>query len=145
MYKRQEEFGMYGYTVPHWVQILVDRGILHDTSWHNDTMPTFEPDEENSGVRLWIDHVNPDERECQTARFGLTIADMCGDNSETAYEGDDAGILSEVLFKTDYDPMTTFYYVRLIGGTKKIETGFDDEVSAIMWIADFIKRNVREV
>ncbi len=147
MYKMKQEFGGYGHTVPRWVAILVEKEILHDTSWHNDVCPSFEPDEEDSGVRLWVDHITAEERECPTMRFCITIEDLKGGEAEDedACVTDDALILSEVLFKTDYDTATGKYYVRLIGGTKKIETGFNDEVSAMLWIVDFIKTNMVEV
>jgi hypothetical protein len=141
----KEEFGGHGYTVPQWVQILVKGGFLKDTSWHNDVCPSFEVDEgEEAGVRLWIDHIELSQRECETPRFVMDIFDI-GDIESPAYAGDDVQQVVDILFKTDYDLATEKYYVRLIGADKKVAEGFDDETFSLMWIDNFIEDNSKEV
>lgn len=64
-----KEFGIH-YHVPIEVNTLIGNGILDDISWHNDTAPSFthvndEAQEECTFPRLWVEHLNPAERECQ--------------------------------------------------------------------------------
>lgn len=61
----REEFGD-AYDIPQWFD---DHPDLQDTSWHNDTSPSFEtgvdhPDyPENARVRIWAEHHDTEERE----------------------------------------------------------------------------------
>lgn len=67
-------------------EIIIDVKIpahWEDTSWHNDTCPSFHisdvvvTSEGNNGyIRVYVDHANEDEREVQeSARFGVCLLD----------------------------------------------------------------------
>lgn len=43
---------------------------LIDVSWHNDTHPSFQAEGNPRDVRLWVDHVDPSQREIrESVRF----------------------------------------------------------------------------
>jgi len=48
---------------------------FEDTSWHNDTCPSFTSDE--AGLTIWVDYLAPASREYEGAypRFGVTAQD----------------------------------------------------------------------
>ena len=73
----------------------------------------------------------------------VTIDDIGDDN--IAYAGDDQQAVADILFKTDYDPISKTYHVRLIGGERKVKHGFKTEAEAMEWIPQFIKFNSKEV
>ncbi len=54
------------FEVPGVISNMVKDGILKDISWHNDSMPRFvieDPDDEDNGVCLWVDHPIGEQRE----------------------------------------------------------------------------------
>jgi hypothetical protein len=51
------------YAVPARFKALANCHILDDTSWHNDTCPSFGADAETISLRIWCDHPNPANRE----------------------------------------------------------------------------------
>jgi len=65
----QEEHG--DAQLPEWVDMLVDAGLLIDTSWHNDSCPSFQI--RSGGIMdastLWIDYPLPEQRENDGPRF----------------------------------------------------------------------------
>lgn len=52
-----------------------------DSSWHNDACPRFE--NEQLGLTLWVDYLDPAERETAGRRFLL-----CTEQTETIAESD---------------------------------------------------------
>ena len=147
MRTRQTEFGGHGHTVPEWVQILVGGGFLKDTSWCNDAMPSFDVvngGDEEAGVRLCVDHLKPEERECgkTVPRFMIFTGDL-GDVPE--YHGDDQQEISDCLLISDRDDNSKTYHVRLVGADKKIVAGMATEAEAMEWIREFVKTNSKEV
>jgi hypothetical protein len=60
------------YDIPEPVLALVREGILVDTSWHNDSAPSFECHRQDGyGFRLWVEHQDEDQREIPGLRFTL--------------------------------------------------------------------------
>lgn len=60
----ETEFGL-EFEVPKQVLDLVERGLLVDTSWHNDAAPTFALPDGADGkyAALWVDHPVSAQRE----------------------------------------------------------------------------------
>jgi hypothetical protein len=72
----QAEFGA-SYAVPR--EVLTTKGITDD-SWHNDICPSFiwtalDNNDPDTLIKLWVDHVDPQEREGgpDAPRFMVTI------------------------------------------------------------------------
>lgn len=140
--KYKQEFG--DHTIPKWVAMLVEDGFLIDTSWHNDSTPSFSifEDDETVGLRLTIDDADKTIREFpDQGRFVISIKDIDG----VAYEGDDQQEVADILLKTDYDEVSRMYIVRLIGEDTPYRTLFPNESTALQWIEKFIKDNSAEV
>lgn len=70
---------------------IIDLPDIHDLSWHNDVSPTFAFNEGKTGRILWVDHIDPDERENgpDTPRFTVTLNDDDGDYVDDVWYGDD--------------------------------------------------------
>lgn len=97
----REEFPNFG-EVPEVAELLA-RGFV-DTSWHNDSAPTFVS--RDMTLRVWIEHAEPSLREFgeNAPRFAIERGDF---NPEThvdtldapdlAYEGDDWSALKAAL------------------------------------------------
>jgi hypothetical protein len=109
----RKEFGD-EWAVPTQVLDLVARGELVDHSWHNDVCPSFVTravDQSDAwlgdgrGVRLWIDHPDPERRELPHAdRYFVTA----GDGSDQGlYSGDDLDEALRVLRATPPTPWPT--------------------------------------
>lgn len=83
------------YEVPKFVLFLVKKGILQDSSWHNNTAPSFGVYDEKTdkSVVLWTDHPIKDRRENMGARFMVQVGD------EMEAEVDDLQTALERLFK----------------------------------------------
>lgn len=65
------------------------------THWGNDVCPSWSPSRA-PGVRVWVDHADPDRRECPGARFTVTVDDE-DENAIERYHGDDwAAVLATV-------------------------------------------------
>jgi hypothetical protein len=73
------------FEVPGLINHMVKLGILKDISWHNDMKPRFvieDPDDDGSGVTIWVDHPIQSERELQGEgpRFHVTAGEIVGDS-----------------------------------------------------------------
>lgn len=55
-----------GYRPPHWVQDLVELGVLQDISWRNDISASFAIVGPVTDLVIWVEHENPEERESST-------------------------------------------------------------------------------
>ena len=71
------EFGA-KYDVP-----LVVIRELEDTSWHNDASPSFSHPHGSDDRRLWIEHPDPECRECEGKRYTVS------ETGTILYAGDD--------------------------------------------------------
>lgn len=73
MRRWEREFDQ-SFDVPQEIEQLVERGILFDSSWHNDLYPSFgfAKDSDADELRLWVDHPDASKREMpECARFTL--------------------------------------------------------------------------
>jgi hypothetical protein len=73
------------FEVPGLIDYMVKEGILKDISWHNDTKPRFvieDPDDDQSGVTIWVDHPIQSERELQgeRPRFHVQAGEIVGES-----------------------------------------------------------------
>lgn len=61
------EFGT-GFDVP---AVVTEDPAIEDISWHNDVAPSFclKGAPPGTDLRLWVDHPDPDMRECDGPRF----------------------------------------------------------------------------
>lgn len=68
-------------------------GGLLDLSWHNDVCPRFALSEDGSGPNLWVDHVDPQQRENgpDTPRFLVIVqmGDSASSDDAQVHEGND--------------------------------------------------------
>jgi len=49
-----------------------------DTSWHNDTCPSFErPLKHGVSIRVWVEHQDPQKRDYFVERFAIDIMQDC--------------------------------------------------------------------
>ncbi len=88
------------FAVPAEIESLVHRGILSDASWHNDVCPSFEPMKlvpgragedrlsddvrvPDESVRIWVNHVDPEQREVGGKRFVVCKSDEANGLLET--------------------------------------------------------------
>jgi hypothetical protein len=65
---------------------------LQDLSWHNDVCPRFGCNDEGIGPNLWVDHVDPEKRECcPTPRYLVVfqVSDCSSSDDVVLYHGDD--------------------------------------------------------
>ena len=88
------------YEIPKFIQFLVSKKILEDSSWHNDAMPSFgvfSGAGENS-VQLWVDHPFMSRREMGMKRFAVTTT-KGGDQEEAGFATDDLDEALEHLFQ----------------------------------------------
>jgi hypothetical protein len=69
------------FTVPIEIVRLFELGKLDDTSWHNDVCPSFAS-ASNNDLRIWIDHVDPEQREVGGKRFVVTITHEDGSSAD---------------------------------------------------------------
>lgn len=81
------------FEVPGLIDYMVKKGMLKDISWHNDTKPRFvieDPDDDQSGVTIWVDHPLWSEREVYSEgpRFHVTVGEIVGE-SEEEFETDE--------------------------------------------------------
>lgn len=87
------------YAVPGEISRLVRAGILQDTSWHNNTAPSFDhwnPREE-AGFSLWVEHPSMDNRECRHGeRFTVVRLVSEGEDGSYGMADDD-----QFMFATD--------------------------------------------
>jgi hypothetical protein len=67
--------------VPPEIDELVSSGVVQDTSWGNDVCPSFEMYRHGQGIRIWVDHPDPRQREMKTpVRF--TVTPLVRDSTE---------------------------------------------------------------
>jgi len=83
----------WSYEVPGLIDYMVDKKMLEDVSWHNDTMPRFQiadPDDEESGITIWVDHPVGSMREAgpEAPRFMVHAGQLMSDPDED-FETDD--------------------------------------------------------
>lgn len=86
------------YDVPSIVQALVDRKVLEDISWHNDSAPSFailDPNNEDYGIRLWVEHPIKSRREMEGPRFGVQLGELASEADDEISTDD----LEEALTK----------------------------------------------
>ena len=98
----KEEHGK-DFEVPGLIDYMVKKGMLDDISWHNDTKPRFvieDPDDESSGVTIWVDHPIESERELpgEGPRFHVTAGEIVGEPIEDM-ETDDLEKAVTTLFE----------------------------------------------
>ena len=85
----EREFGR-SYRIPKAILKMVNTGELVDTSWHNDSCPTFTtPLTPVGSVSLWVNHPNPRTRQIEyhadaddaphIERYGVGVNGTCGD------------------------------------------------------------------
>jgi hypothetical protein len=61
------------YPVPGEIDGPATAGVIVDTSWGNDSCPTFEMYRHGQGIRIWVDHPDPRQREMKNPeRFTVT-------------------------------------------------------------------------
>ena len=92
-----EKEGFSAFKVSREILKLVKGGVLEETSWHNDTAPSFGTRlRDGTLLRLWVEHPNKDRREGSRFRYSVLVQDDFGDPPhETVVETDD---LEEALF-----------------------------------------------
>ena len=79
------EFGPQ-YDVPQEILDMVSKGVLKDSSWHNDLCPSFmTPDEK---LQIWVEHPDENEREMSGPRFGVTRFRDDGNSDDLASTDD---------------------------------------------------------
>jgi hypothetical protein len=86
------------FDVPSLVENLVAMGVLEDTSWHNDSCPSFvvvNPGLEDLGIRLWVDHPIKSRREGEGERFGVQLGEFTSEPEKDFGTGE----LEEALAK----------------------------------------------
>jgi hypothetical protein len=60
------------YPVPGEIESLATSGVIVDTSWGNDICPSFEMYRHGHGIRIWVDHPDPEQREMKSpTRFAV--------------------------------------------------------------------------
>ena len=81
----QKEHG-FDYDIPAAVEFLVDKKVLEDVSWHNDTAPSFhiaDPNQDNYGIRLWVDHPFSGNRDRDEGhRFAVQLGEFSGESDD---------------------------------------------------------------
>lgn len=103
----KKEFGPEFHPEPAMLSHFARHSDVVDTSWHNDTCPSFElpgrtPDET---VRIWINPENPENREYpDMPRYGVvTYSDRNGWEERTRYEGDNMYFAIVAFLRPDID------------------------------------------
>lgn len=122
-----------GYDVPAIVQYLVDRKVLEDISWHNDTAPSFaiaDPEKEDFGIRLWVDHPIKSMRELEGQRFGVQLG-MFSSESEDEISTDELEEALTKLFEYAKNP-------RFAGTSIRKQKWWDDELEPFELTAEFL-------
>ena len=94
-------------TKPKWQQEFPDYPLadmpavpagFEDTSWHNDTCPSFRDDE--LGVVIFVDYADPEKRELHGKRFLI------------ARQPDPADTLQEIISTDDWAEILTAIKIR---------------------------------
>lgn len=86
------------FAVPKSVERLVKGGVLVDTTLCHDASPNFDATlADGDVVTLWVEHPNPDKRNGQMDRYGLTIQHRPGRESEPILETNDLGEIMKEL------------------------------------------------
>jgi hypothetical protein len=63
------------YPVPSEIIELVSSGAVQDTSWGDNVCPSFEMYRHGQGIRIWVDHPDPRQREMKTpVPFTITLS-----------------------------------------------------------------------
>lgn len=99
----QEEFGK-DYEVPGLIEHMVKLGILEDFSWHNDSSPSFvvkDPEDEERGVRIWIEHPVKSIREFDDMKRFLVQYGEFGRDGEENLNTDDLEEAILILLEWD--------------------------------------------
>lgn len=89
------------FEIPGFISFLVSKKVLEDTSWHNDTMPSFSVFNYggDNGVQLWVDHPFATRREMpEMERFGVTTT-RNADQEGPGFMTDDLDMALERLFQ----------------------------------------------
>lgn len=51
---------------------------FEDSSWHNDTCPSFErPLSHGVSIRVWVEHQDPEQRDYLVNRFAIDLMQGC--------------------------------------------------------------------
>lgn len=92
-----EKEGFSGYQVSREILKLVKEGVLEETSWKNDTAPSFGTRlKDGTLLRLWAEHPNKARREGSPFRYSVHVQDDFGDPPhEMVVETDD---VEEAIF-----------------------------------------------
>jgi hypothetical protein len=73
------------YDIPSLIGHLVEKKVLQDISWHNDSAPSFAilaPNNEEYGIRLWVDHPIKSMRETENERFAVQLGQLGSESDE---------------------------------------------------------------
>ena len=93
------------------VATLVESGILTDSSWGNDTCPSFtrwrnaEHDEDTPRVVLWVEHPAPDSRENAGPRFTVIAYASSDANPDILVAADSVEVAIAVFFAHRWAPV----------------------------------------
>lgn len=101
----QRELGS-EFDVPSLVETLVRMGVMEDSSWHNDSAPSFtivDPTAEDRGIRLWVGHPIKYMREGEEQRFGVQLGELSSE-PEQDFATDELEEALTKLFEYAKDP-----------------------------------------
>jgi hypothetical protein len=88
------------YGVPKEIQMIVNSGILRDTTWEHDAAPNFDAILSSGEiVTLWVENPISDNRISMDSRYALTIAPEGLRAGQTIIETNDLGDLLEMFRK----------------------------------------------
>ena len=91
------------YSVPEKIDQLVQRGVLKDDSWHNDSCPSFRLVHEAHLV-LWVAPEMKQHRECPSdLRFSLReeLTGCCSEDIVVKFETEDINKMLEYILVTE--------------------------------------------
>ena len=128
----QAEFGK-DFDIPDFVEYLVKKDVLEDSSWHNDVAPSFSAvDEDFNGVRLWVDHPFKSERETNGVRFCVSSQE------EGARVGED-------LETDDFEEAMRELFDRILEDDRSTDVRSEEPVSLGFegWLNKYMKRSER--
>ena len=133
----EQEHGR-GFDVPSAIEHLVSRKVFIDTSWHNDTAPSFcisDPKNEEYGIRLWVDHPLKSLREMEGQRFGVTLGEF-GTEADDEISTDELEEALVQVFEWAKD-------ARFDGTEIRKQPWWDDEAAPFELMQEFIEHWTR--
>lgn len=120
-----------GLHVPETIDLLVKRGIMEDTSWHNDACASFEVygKHRREGYRLWLDHVKVENRECGEKSRRATVVKLAyAGHNGTCHQwesSDEAPVLATESVTEAVDFLMRFYFGVKVGDRVRFKTDWD--------------------